>query len=306
MTGSPANGPARAATILVANDHEWTARSLETILTAEGYQVVRAFTATQALAKAADVRPDACVLDVQLPDLDGMSLCEALRRDPAIGATVPIFLTTAGPSGRQERVASYRAGAWEFFGQPLDGEMLLLKLRTYVDAKRVVDELRGQSLLDEVTGLYSRRGLLRRGRELASDAARRGRPLACVVLRPEVPELESAVAAAEALAQRVGEFLRLSGRSADVLGRVGPLEFGVIAADAGDAEVRQLIRRLNEGAARSALPDAIGSSRFSFRAAFCAVDADEARTVDLDAMLRRATSAVGGVNSEPVITSVGH
>ncbi len=300
----PIRSSPRPMTVLVANDQEWTARSLETILSADGYSVVRAFTAAQTREKAAATRPDAFVLDVQLPDLDGMSLCQSLRQDPLIGPAVPMLLTTAGPSGRQERIAAYRAGAWEFFGQPFDGETLLLRLQVYLGAKAVVDDLRAESLLDDATGLYSRRGLLRRGRELVADAARRHGRLACVVLRPEVPELDASLTAAEGLARGIGQFLRSSGRTADVVGRVGPLEFCVMTAGAGDDDVRGLIRRLNDGAAESPLRDLLGSSRFAFRAAFCSLAEDDAGQADLEMVLDRATATVLGMAGESLIATV--
>ncbi|MEZ4588520.1 MAG: response regulator [Gemmatimonadales bacterium] len=85
------NSTGRGFSVLVANDHEWTARSLETILSAQGHTVIRAFTATQALERAIQAKPDAVILDVQLPDGDGMSLCRATapRRPRAIDPRIP-------------------------------------------------------------------------------------------------------------------------------------------------------------------------------------------------------------------------
>ena len=281
------NGASAQRLVLVANDHEWTARSVETILNAVGYRVERAFTAGQTLERAAMVPPDACILDVQLPDSDGMTLCHRLR--DLLGQTVPIFLATAGPTGRKERLAAYEAGAWEFFGHPLDGEALLLKLRTYLDAVSVVDELRRDSLLDEATGLYSRRGLVRRGREVLSEAVRRRRGVACVVLRPDAPELETALGSAAKLAQLAGEVLRAGGRAADAIGRLGPLDFGLIASGVGESGARQLIRRLNVLAA------ARPSDQFGFRAAFRAI---ENVTIDVDAelLLQETADAISAGN----------
>src|SRR5207244_1820409 len=155
--------------VLIANDQEWAARSLESILAAEGYKVLQAYTGGQAIERAIANRPDAIILDAQMPDLDGIQVCRTLRAHPLFGPTTPMFITTAGPAGRQERLNAYRAGAWEFFGQPLDGETILLKLRLYLEAKSVVDILRTESQVDDITGLYNRRGLLRRGRELAGE-----------------------------------------------------------------------------------------------------------------------------------------
>jgi len=281
----------RGFSVLVANDHEWTARSLETILSAQGHTVLRAFTATQAFERAAQAKPDAVILDVQLPDGDGMTLCRAIRNAPTLGPSIPVFLTTAGPSGRQERLAAYEAGAWEFFGQPLDGETLLLKLGVYLEAKAVADALRRDSLIDAATGLYSRVGVLRRGEELAADATRRGQALACVVFQPVVAELQAAIAAAESLDKEIASLLRTSGRSADAIGRVGTLEFAVIAAGTDRTAAARLVHRLSE-AARSALAGRADGSELTLRAAVCTVDNPASETIDAWSMLERAQAAL--------------
>src|SRR5512134_222784 len=159
--------------VLIANDQEWSARSIESILSPNGFRVVRAHTGQQALERAFEANPHVIILDAQMPDMHGFEVCRTLRRDPRIDPTTPIVVTTAGPSGRAQRIEAYEAGAWEFLGQPLDGEALLLKLRTFVRARLEVDRLREESLLDVQTGLYNRRGLARRARELGTDAARR-------------------------------------------------------------------------------------------------------------------------------------
>ena len=229
----------RGAMVLVANDQEWAARSFETILGGEGHRVVRAYTGRQALDRIETHRLDAIILDVQLPDLDGASVCQMMRQDPRIGPTTPIVMTTAGPSGRQERLAAHRAGAWEFFGYPLDPETVLLKLRLFLDAKQAADAIRELGLLDEVTGLYNRRGLRRRGRELAAQAARHQGHLSCLLLRPNPPSVD------KALARRIGEILREVCRLSDVIGRFGPLQFAVLTISAlGVAE--SLAARVSE------------------------------------------------------------
>ena len=144
-----------APLVLIANDQEWSARSLESILGPSGYSVVRAYTGHQALEKVRTAQPDIIILDAQMPDVHGFEVCRQLRSDPRFSATTPIIITTSGPSGRTQRLEAYRAGAWEFLGQPVDGEALLLKLATFLQCKREVDGLREESLLDLSTGLLA-------------------------------------------------------------------------------------------------------------------------------------------------------
>ena len=157
----------RPPLVLIANDQEWSARSLESILAPNGYAVLRAYTGQQALERARAARPDLVILDAQMPDIHGVEVCRTLRADPRFSTTTPLIITTAGPSGRTQRLEAYRAGAWEFFGQPLDGEALLLKLETYLKSKLEVDRIRDENLLDHATGLYNMRGLSRRAREIS-------------------------------------------------------------------------------------------------------------------------------------------
>src|SRR5690606_16077512 len=224
--------------VLVANDQEWSARSLESILAPNGYAVLRAYTGQQALERARSARPDLVILDAQMPDLHGFEVCRQLRNDPRFSATTPILITTAGPSGRAQRLEAYKAGAWEFLGQPLDGESLLLKLSTFLASKLEADRLREESLLDQLTGLYNMRGLSRRAREIGAEVFRRHQSLACVVFAP------TGEGTVDQVAERIGRTLRAQGRSSDAIGRVGDGEFAVIAPDTESAGAVRLFERL--------------------------------------------------------------
>ncbi len=253
-------------TILVANDQEWAARSLESILVAEGYRVVRAFNGRQALDRAAASRPDAVILDLQMPDLDGLSVCQTLRAGPDWRSSTPIFITTAGPSGRRERFAAYRAGAWEFFGHPLDAEAILIKLKLFLEVQSASDSGREDGLVDTPSGLYNRRGLLRRSTELVADAARRKERVSCVMLRPTEPVDAASVDAADGLVRQLGEVLRRAGRCSDAIGRLGPLQFAVLAVGAGDVMATQLADRVNDLTAQAGLAGSIGRPSLTFAA----------------------------------------
>lgn len=261
------NVPMSQLTVLVANDQEWAARSLESILAGQGYRVVRAYTGRQALDRAASSKPDAVILDMQMPDFDGLTVCQTLRSWPDWSRSTPVFITTAGPSGRQQRFAAYRAGAWEFFGYPLDPEALLVKLQLFLEAKTASDASRDEGLVDEASGLYNRRGLIRRSGELCADAARRKERVSAVLLRPREP-VEHLPPAAEGLARQLGEVLRRTGRSSDAIGRLGPLQFAVVAVGAGEVLGQQLVDRVNELAARAGLGQAVGRPDLTF----CATD----------------------------------
>jgi CheY-like chemotaxis protein len=236
-----------AGLVLIANDHEWTARSVESILVAAGYEVVRAHTGHEALRLAQLRRPDLFLLDQQLPDISGLMVCEALRADPEFGASTPVIITTAGPSGREQRLAAYAAGAWDFYGQPLDGEAILLKVGVFLAARQECVRHAMGSLLDPVTGLYNLRGLQHRHAELLAEQERASRPFCRVVvtLRPE---------RARELEDRVPGVVATVPRATDVKGREANHRFAILAAT-DRAGGRLLAARLREELSRAGVTE---------------------------------------------------
>ena len=285
--------------VLIANDQEWSARSLESILAPSGYTVLRAYTGQQALERARASEPALIILDAQMPDIHGFDVCRQLRSEPRVGSTIPIIITTSGPSGRTQRLEAYRAGAWEFLGQPLDGEALLLKLQSYVASKLAVDRLREDSLLDPATGLYNMRGLSRRAREIGSEALRRHDALACVVFSPESGDTnETLEDETQRVASRVGEVFRRDGRSSDAIGRLGAAEFAVIAPATGAEGAVRLVERLGNAVEATPLLIRGGERRIRMRAGYCAVSDFADSSIDAVEILLRATTALRDLRRE--------
>jgi two-component system, cell cycle response regulator len=235
---------ARAKRILIANDQEWAARAVETILVAEGYEVQRAYTGRQALDRALESLPDLIILDTQMPDLSGPEVCRQLRADPRIGPATPILLSTAGPAGRQQRIEAHSAGAWEFYGQPLDPEILLLKIRIYLEVKAASDHLNAEVLVDTLTGLYNAKGLLRRTEEVLSDARRHQREVGLLTLSLTDPVRDAVLEESGELARKAGGLVRGAVRGSDVVGRIGPLRFAILSAGGSTEGIRVLADRL--------------------------------------------------------------
>jgi diguanylate cyclase (GGDEF)-like protein len=293
----------RPPLVLIANDQEWSARSLESILAPNGFAVLRAYTGQQALDRARTAQPDLIILDAQMPDMHGVEVCRALKDDPRYSGTIPIIITTSGPSGRAQRLEAYRAGAWEFLGQPLDGEALLLKLQTFIRAKFEIDRVRDESLLDQLTGLYNMRGLAKRAREIGSEAFRRHHALACIVFSPD-PESSSdnsdqiSEENATKVAERVGEIIRQRGRASDAIGRLGRSEFAVIAPSTEAEGAVRLMQRLGQSIESESVNLGDLEKKLRIRAGYCAVPDFAESSVDAVEMLLRATTALRHLRSE--------
>jgi len=114
-----------AALILVVDDEELIRWSLEQVLTSDGYRVVVAADGAEALARTAEAIPDLCLLDLKLPDCDGLQLLPQLR---ALAPQLRVAVMTAYGSAEIEREAR-RLGAVDFLRKPVDPSDLCLRLR---------------------------------------------------------------------------------------------------------------------------------------------------------------------------------
>lgn len=133
-TRSPHPSVARAAVILVVEDHPDSAEVLAAILESWGYRVRVAAAVDAALALARTERPDLVVSDIGLPGRDGFDLAAAFAADPAL-ASVPLVAATSFASADTNRAAR-RAGFVEVVGKPIDPLRLQAVVAGLVDRRR--------------------------------------------------------------------------------------------------------------------------------------------------------------------------
>ena len=288
--------------ILVASDQEWALRSLESILAPRGYAVLRAYTARQAIELAISGRPDAVILDGQMPEMSGVDICRKLRADPQFGDTTSIILVMSGPASRSERLEGLKAGAWDYCVQPLDAEVLLLKVGTFIRAKHAADHAREEGLLDEASGLYSIRGLARRAREIGADAGRRRDALACIAFGPDAESVEGRDRllheASGRIAEHLGDICRRTGRASDAIGRLGPTEFAIVAPATAAIGARQFAERLMAAVDQSQVDIGGGTFPLHIRAGYAAVSNFAEASIDAVELLFRASGALRLARSE--------
>jgi two-component system KDP operon response regulator KdpE len=111
--------------VLVVDDERAIRRLLHTSLTAEGYEVIEAETGAQALASAAREKPDIVLLDLGLPDQEGMEVLRQLRE----WSKVPVIVVTVR-ADEAEKVAALDAGADDYVTKPFGMAELSARLRT--------------------------------------------------------------------------------------------------------------------------------------------------------------------------------
>jgi two-component system sensor histidine kinase KdpD len=125
--------------VLVVDDEPQMLRALHLNLTARGYDVVTAEDGTSALNEVAISEPDVIVLDLGLPDIDGLEVIRAIRT----GSQVPILVLSAR-IGSSDKVAALDLGADDFVTKPFDMNELLARLRAATRRTAPEQSRRGQ------------------------------------------------------------------------------------------------------------------------------------------------------------------
>jgi PleD family two-component response regulator len=280
--------------VLIIDDQEWSARSLESVLMPNGFALLREFTGAKGLERVRSHPPDIVVVARTLPDLDGFSLCASLRAPEVLGDRVPILVTMHERPPRAERLTALRAGAWDILAPPIDAEELVVRLETFVRAKFDGDRIRESGLLDPRTGFYNVNGLERRATELGAWARRQGEPLSCVILSVVLPESKAAVASSDVLV----DVLRRTSRNSDAIGRTGQWEFAVVAPATDSNQAVKLAERFAEALRSGGLIDSGDASRLQVRGGYESVDDPRETPLRGRELISRAATALARAKME--------
>jgi len=141
--------------ILVADDDEMIAASIRRALIYEGYDVSVAKDGAQALAAARDRHPDLVILDVMMPEIDGVEVCRRLRAE----GDVPVLMLTAKDTVA-DRVLGLDSGADDYLVKPFAYEELLARVRSLFRRREPGSHelLRCADLVTDVEALEVMRG----------------------------------------------------------------------------------------------------------------------------------------------------
>ncbi len=126
-----------STTVLVADDDRGMSFFLTELMGKEGYRVVTACDGHQALEALAKETPDAALLDVRMPGLDGL---EVLRRAREMGSRTQFIMITAFDA-REVGVEAIKLGAYDYFTKPLDKDEVRIVVRRAIQHKGLEDEI---------------------------------------------------------------------------------------------------------------------------------------------------------------------
>ena len=115
-------------TILIVDDEPDIIEILRYNLEKEGYKTLSAMNGLDAVSVAKQQKPDLILLDVMLPDMDGIQTCETIRKIPELGKTIIAFLTAR--SEDYSEIAGFQAGADDYIAKPIRPRVLLSRIQS--------------------------------------------------------------------------------------------------------------------------------------------------------------------------------
>jgi len=199
---------------------------------------------SEALARLTQGGIDVILLDLDLPDSTGMVTFE---RAYAFAPDVPIIVLT-DEADEEVANATVQGGAQDcMVKDEVQASVLARSVRHAIERHRLLSALRSLSLIDDLTGLYNRRGFSDLGEQYLKLAKRSGRGVTMVYL-----DLDRFKTINDSLGHHVGDrallkvadILKATFRRSDIIARLGGDEFGVLALEASRESSELLIQRL--------------------------------------------------------------
>ena len=123
----------QAPSILIADDEPSILASLQFLAMREGWRVIVATDGASALQIALTERPDLILLDVMLPQIEGIEVCRRLRADTRLSETSIVLLSAKSSVGDIER--GHEAGADLYLGKPFSTQDLMARLRALLRSR---------------------------------------------------------------------------------------------------------------------------------------------------------------------------
>ncbi len=196
------------------------------------------------LKRLSETKFDALLLDLGLPDSDGIGTLEKLLSQ---APEVPIIVLT-GLADDVTGVEAVQKGAQDYLVKgSVSSDLLLRAVRYAIERKKLMLELRNLSLLDDLTGLYNRRGFFTLAEQQIRSAERENNGLFFIVADLDgLKEINDTYGHEEGdlAIKDAAKILKETFRDADVIGRIGGDEFAIVASEKNPASVKNITDRI--------------------------------------------------------------
>ena len=249
------------STLLIVDDDRHN-RLLLTDLFEGEYKIIQAKNGVQALERARAHAPDLILLDVLMPEMDGMAVIRALKRDDATRHIPVIFITSLVSTADEE--LGLDLGAVDYIAKPFHPSIARVRVRNHLQIVRQRRLLEQIAALDGLTGIPNRRRFDDALAQEWSRCQRSGLPLSLIIA--DVDKFKQyndtlGHAAGDRVLQEVAAALRQSARRpGDLAARYGGEEFVLLLPETEAPQAQQLADELLQRMAARKLPHPASSA----------------------------------------------
>jgi CheY-like chemotaxis protein len=121
--------------ILIIEDNEQNMYMLSYLLECNNYEVIQAYNGNDGISSALNLVPDAILLDIQLPEMDGYAVAQKLRENVGLKNTPIIAVTSFAMTGDREKILA--AGADGYLEKPIDPDLFISQMEIIISEKRM-------------------------------------------------------------------------------------------------------------------------------------------------------------------------
>jgi diguanylate cyclase (GGDEF)-like protein len=283
--------------ILVVDDMSQNLQVVGSILDDIGYATTFATTGDQAIKRVSTAKPDLILLDLMMPEVNGLEVCKILKSDPN-HQEIPIMFLTAS-NEKEHLIQAFEEGAVDYITKPFSVPELLARVRTHLELKHTRDELKKALMeleklatTDPLTGVYNRRQLFKIGEQELQRSQRHNRPLSILMLDidhfKKINDLYGHSVGDQALIFLTETIIK-SLRTSDFFGRFGGEEFVVILPETTLTEALDIAERLRRHIAEISF---LSSGQFISLTVSIGVANFETSSANFDYLLHKADQAL--------------
>ncbi len=233
--------------ILIIDDSPDAIAVAKTRLAQENFDTLSAEGGMAGLEAARREKPDAILLDVDMPDMSGFEVCRRLKADPELFLIPILFLSGSGTP--EDKVKGLDLGAVDYVAKPFDAFELRARVRAVLRTKHLQDLLVEHAHLDPLTGMANRRALMDRLQREWAGYMRHGRPFSFIM--SDIDHFKAVNdnyghSIGDRLLQEVAKTITRQCRQNDLPARYGGEEFAIIAPEETIARATSLAERCRQ------------------------------------------------------------